>query len=114
MSQVALAPSETDTEIVVGLSDRNGNFVARTLLFRLAVGWRARQVRGFVQPNGNSWDIAGAGKNRFPPDSLRTHQVQQRTADGEREQIIENIENDEPAHLSPDFSFIRRADVQQQ
>src|SRR6266699_3201978 len=34
-----------------------------------------------------------------PAESLRAHQVQQRTADGEREQIIDDVEHDEPAHL---------------
>jgi len=45
---------------------------------------------------------------------IRTHQVQQGTADGECEEIVYNIEHYELAHLSPDFCFISRADVQEQ
>jgi len=45
---------------------------------------------------------------------IRTHQVQQGTADGECEEIIDDIEDYEFAHLSPDFRFISRADVQEQ
>ena len=46
--------------------------------------------------------------------SIRFHQMQQRIADGEREQVIDHVEHDELADLSPDFSFVSGADVHQQ
>ena len=48
------------------------------------------------------------------PNSLRTHQVQQRVADGEREEIVDDVEHDEFAHLAPDFGFVGGTDMQQQ
>jgi len=40
--------------------------------------------------------------------------MEQRTSDSQRQQIVDDVEHDKLAHLSPDFSFVGRADVQQQ
>jgi hypothetical protein len=45
---------------------------------------------------------------------LRTHQVQERSPDRKCEEIIDDIEHDEFSHLTPDFCFVGRADVQQE
>lgn len=45
---------------------------------------------------------------------VSAHQVEQRTPDGQRQEIIDHIEHDELPHLSPDLSFVGRADVQEE
>src|SRR5690349_12762532 len=45
---------------------------------------------------------------------LRTHQVQQGTADRQVQEIVDDIKHDEVADLSPDFRLVSRSDVEQE
>ena len=46
--------------------------------------------------------------------SLAVHDVKQRVAKRQRQQIVDYVEHDKLADLSPDFRFISGAHVQQQ
>ncbi len=45
---------------------------------------------------------------------IRAHQVQQRAPDGHPEQVVDDVQHNELPDLTPDFGFIRGADVEQQ
>src|SRR5205814_2424056 len=46
--------------------------------------------------------------------SIGTHEVEQGGSDGERDQVVDDVEHDKFADLAPDFGFVSGADVQEQ
>src|ERR1051326_4864373 len=45
---------------------------------------------------------------------LRAHEVEEGGADGEGEEVVDDVEDDEFPYLAPDFRLVSRADVQEE
>ena len=45
---------------------------------------------------------------------VRAHHVQEAIADAQREDVVDDVEDDEFADLAPNFGFVRGADVEQE
>src|SRR5436189_5310400 len=75
--------------------------ISEAFVHRMNYGAKTGRVTGvdYLDAQRKEKFLSRFGRNTVagsPPDSLRTHQVQQRTADREREQIIDDVEHDKP------------------
>jgi anaerobic magnesium-protoporphyrin IX monomethyl ester cyclase len=81
---------------------------------RITRGPMLAQFLGMAVSRINAWPPHERAPALRTSRLISAHQVQEGAADREGQDVVDNVQDDQLAHLSPDFGLVGCADVQQQ